>query len=264
MGAASGWYPAPMASDPADDGLVDLHSHYLPWVDDGAADLQAALGLLKAAEANGIVDTVLTPHVYPGRWDNALANLEPAFASFRSAAASAGVTMRLHLGAEVHLLPETLEMVAAGNVPYIGGHEGRHVMLLELPDARIPVGTENAVRYLLRLGVVPMIAHPERNKDVMRDPTRVAGLVREGCLVQLTAASVCGWFGRGAHSASLRILDEGWATVVATDAHNLAHRPPVLADAFDALRRRYGEALARELTIDAPGALLRGRLPRAA
>jgi protein-tyrosine phosphatase len=104
-----------------------------------------------------------------------------------------------------------------------------------------------------------MIAHPERNRDVMRAPNRLAPFIDAGCLVQLTAASVCGWFGVAAHRAALAILDAGWATAVATDAHNLRHRPPVLADARRALRMRFGPEAAVTLTETNPGAIVAGR-----
>ncbi len=98
----------------------------------------------------------------------------------------------------MRLLPETLEMVASGTAPFLGGYEGKRVMLMELPDGQIPVGTLQAVKFLLRANVVPLIAHPERNKEVMRNPAKLEPLVKEGCLTQLTAASVTGAFGTSA------------------------------------------------------------------
>ena len=232
--------------------MIDLHCHFLPGVDDGARDLPSALELARAAYDNGVRLSVLTPHVYPGRWDNTLSSLTPKFEAFRQAVEAAGIPLELRLGGEVHLLPECLALLEQGDLPTIGSWEGRRVVLLEFPDAGIPVGAMNAVEFLLRRGCVPMLAHPERNKGVMRSLDKLQPFVDAGCLVQLTAASVCGWFGPAAHRSALEILDAGWTTVVATDSHNLKHRPPVLAQARDVLAARYGVEGARVLTETHP------------
>lgn len=239
--------------------MIDLHCHYLPGVDDGAPDLDAGLALVRAAADNGIRAAVLTPHVFPGRWNNTRSALEPAFEAFRRTVASKGIGIDLHLGAEVHLLPESLALYEAGELPVIGTWGDREVILLEFPDAGIPVGAIKAVEFLLHRGAIPMIAHPERNKDIMRSTAKLEPFVRLGCLLQLTAASVCGWFGKPAHRAALALLEAGWTTVVATDAHNLRYRPPVLAEARHTLMSRYGVQAADALTQHNPAAIIGSR-----
>jgi protein-tyrosine phosphatase len=241
--------------------MIDLHCHYLPGVDDGAPDLESGIALVQAAAANGIRVAVLTPHAFAGRWDNTLAVLRPKFREFRAAVARAGIGIELHLGAEVHLLPESLKLYAAGDLPCLGTWNGSRVILLEMPDGAIPVGAMKAVEFLMRRGAVPMIAHPERNKDVMRSLSKLEPFVKAGCLLQLTAASVCGWFGAPVHRSAHEILERGWATVVATDAHNLAHRPPVLAEARHVLHIQYGKDAAALLTQVRPGMIVAGRSP---
>lgn len=239
--------------------MIDLHCHYLPGVDDGAGDLETGIALVRAAAENGIREAVLTPHILAGCWNNRRTSLEPRFDAFRRAIVEAGIDIALHLGAELHLLPESLALFEAGEVPALGAWEGRRVILLELPDAGIPVGAINAVEFLLQRGAIPMIAHPERNKDVMRSTAKIEPFLRAGCLLQLTAASVCGWFGKHAHQSALALLDAGWVTVVATDAHNLRYRPPVLAEARHVLRTRYGFEAAELLTQLNPAAIIAGR-----
>lgn len=240
--------------------MIDLHCHYLPGVDDGAPDLETGIALVRAAAENGIREAVLTPHILAGRWDNSRSGLEPRFDAFRQAVGEADIDIELHLGAEVHLLPESLALFEAGELPALGSWDGRRVILLEFPDACIPVGAIKAVEFLLQRGAVPMIAHPERNKEVMRSMAKIEPFVQAGCLLQLTAASVCGWFGKPAHQAALALLDAGWATVVATDAHSLRHRPPVLAEARHTLRTRYGLEAAEMLTQLNPAAIVAGRV----
>lgn len=240
--------------------MIDVHCHYLPAVDDGASDLQTALKLIKRSYADGVRKLVLTPHIYAGRWDNSLSFLLPRFEAFRNLVASKGIEVELFLGAEVHLLPESLRLLSEGEIPFIGGWDGMKVMLLELPDGRIPPNAISAVRYLIREGVLPMLAHPERNKMVMDKIQSLEPFVEEGCLLQLTAASVIGEFGDRARDCAQAILQRDWATVVASDAHNLRHRTSRMKAAYRHLYKHYGEEVADRLTKAAPGRLLEGRV----
>ena len=242
--------------------MIDLHCHYLPYVDDGAQSLEEAIALATASSYDGIRHAVLTPHVFPGQWENTASSLAAAFAAFRAALRTSNLQFDVSLGGEVRLLPESLELAERDELPTLGTWEGRRVLLLELPDSHIPAGTHNAVAHLMARGYLPMIAHPERNKDVMRDPRRVLPLVKQGCLLQLTAASVAGQFGAQALKTSLQLLDGGVVTAVASDAHNLSHRPPRMAMAREALALRYGVEAAMQLTELNPGRIV-GLLPPA-
>ncbi|MBA2351776.1 MAG: capsular biosynthesis protein [Burkholderiales bacterium] len=233
--------------------MIDLHCHYLSAVDDGAQNAAEALALARASVANGITHAVLTPHVHPGRYENTLSSLTPRFAAFRNLLQSAQVPLVTRLGGEVRLSAESLELLAENELPFIGDWEGNKVVLLEFPPGQIPAGAINAVGYLRARGILPMIAHPERNKDVMRDWRKIEPFVKEGCLLQITAASVCGMFGEAIQATAEQVLAAGWVCVVATDAHNLEHRPPVLAEARAMVQQRYGDALATLLTEVNPG-----------
>jgi protein-tyrosine phosphatase len=236
--------------------MIDLHCHYLPDVDDGAGTPDEALALIRAALADGIRCAVLTPHVHPGRYDNRLSGLRPRFDALRDIVHEQGLDIDLRLGGEVRLLPESLEWLAEGELPMVGSWEGQRLVLLELPHDHIPPGSLKAVDWLQARGVRTLIAHPERNGDVRRDVRRIAPFVEAGCLLQLTAASVCGLFGAPPAEAARRMLDAGWATVVASDAHNLVHRPPVMAQARTWLAQHYGEDAAEQLVAGNPSRIL--------
>jgi protein-tyrosine phosphatase len=221
--------------------------------------LGESLTLLRLACADGATKVVLTPHLFAGRWDNTRSSLQPKFQALRDRVRSENIPLELFLGGEVRLQPELLQLVSKNEIPYLGGWDGFKVLLLELEDGRIPLGAINGVRYLKRHGVLPMIAHPERNKAVMEDWRVLEPFLAEGCLLQLTAASVVGDFGRRAEAAARKLLELGWATLVASDAHNLLHRPPLMGRARALLSSRYGEGAARQLTESAPGRLVAAR-----
>lgn len=220
--------------------MIDLHCHLLPGVDDGAVDLSEAVSLARLAVADGITHAVLTPHVHPGRYDNSIAGLLPHFTQFRDALAEAGVPLVVSLAGEVRLSPEVLQLAMADELPFIGGWNGYKVVLLELPHSHIPPGSDKLVKWLLARNILPMIAHPERNKDIIHNLDKILPFVDLGCLFQITAMSVTGEFGVPAHQRAHEILENNWATVVATDAHNQQHRPPVLSKARQVIEQMYG------------------------
>lgn len=239
--------------------MIDLHCHLLPGVDDGARTMEDALTLAEAAVANGVKASVLTPHVYPGVFDNRLSTLRPVYEEYRDALTRAGIALDVHLGGEVHLHPDAFELLEADDLPMIGGMDGLKVMLLEFPDGSIPPGSDVACRMFADQGIRWLIAHPERNKAVMRDPTIIKPFLDMGCMLQLTAASVIGAFGRAAAQTANVLLTRGWAHVVASDAHNLAHRPPRMHEAREHLMQNYGMGMAFRLTEENPARILNGR-----
>ena len=237
--------------------MIDLHCHYLPFVDDGARSVAEALLLARAAVSNGISEAVLTPHIHPGRWDNRLSTLKRRFEAFESALRIRAIPLRLHLGAEIRLGADTLALLAEGELPVIGQWQDQSVVMLEFPPGQLPIGAINIVEPMQKRGVLPMLAHPERNRHVMLDRQKIEPFVRAGCLLQITAGSVCGRFGPMARDSAFELIDAGWVSFMATDAHNLVHRPPILAEARRIIAQRYGAEAAAMLTRTNPKRLLR-------
>lgn len=240
--------------------MIDLHCHFLPGVDDGARTLKEALALSAASVANGIAHAVVTPHVHPGIFENRLSTLLPVFVEYQKALKEAGIGLEVSLGGEVRLHPDAFDLLAADDLPVIGKLDGDRIVLLEFPDSQIPAGALAACRAFADRGVRLLIAHPERNKEVMHRPGRIKPFVDAGCLLQLTAASVIGRFGKLALDTAHRLLSAGLVAAVATDSHNLAHRPPVLREAREAITRLYGSDLACRLTEELPAAIVSGRM----
>ncbi len=239
--------------------MVDLHCHYLPAVDDGARTLEESLALARAAVANGITTAVLTPHIHPGRYRNTLSTLKAELVTFRAALGEAQVSLATLLGGEVRLTAESLRLLDAGELPILGTHHRRLVVLLEFPHDHLPVGALAAVRHLRKRGIVALIAHPERNRDIMRDWRRLEPFITDqGALAQVTAASLCGEFGKLAREAARRLVAERLVRVVASDAHNLAHRPPMMREARAVLVEEFGERVAQRLTLTHPERIVAG------
>lgn len=232
--------------------MFDLHNHLLPGIDDGAPDLDTALALARIAVADGITHMVCTPHIHAGRYDNTADTIAPAFAQLRAALADQRLPLRISHAAEVRITPDLLNPAYTDALPALGSWDGRPVLLLELPHGQVPVGTDKLTQFLLRKGVVPIIAHPERNKGFIARPERLKTLIDQGCLLQLTAGALTGRFGPNAQALAETLLCDGVATLIATDAHNLKSRVPRLYEGLDAAAALIGDAAATALVVDRP------------
>lgn len=232
--------------------MIDLHAHLLPGIDDGPATLEDALALASACMATGVTQLFVTPHVFPGQWNNTRSTIVADFKRFELAIKQLGLPLLLHMAGEVRLSDDIFALLGEGELPFLGSYQGFNSMLLELPDSQVPVGAERMARYLLDHKVRPIIVHPERNKGVMDKPERMRGFVEMGCVLQLTAGSMLGEFGGAALRTAQTLLDEGWVDVVASDAHNLRGRPPRMDAARAALLKAYGAEMADDLTLHGP------------
>ena len=236
--------------------MIDLHSHFLPKVDDGPDTLEQSLDLARFAVENGITHSVLTPHIHPGRYDNERLEIEIGVDKLQVALNRQGIPLDLSAGAEVRISAETIYMVAQEQIPFLGELDGYKILLLEFPHDTIPVGSINLVQWLMAKDIRPLIAHPERNKDVMRDIEKITPFLEEGCLLQLTAASVAGNFGKEAETRARQMLENDWVYAIATDAHNIEHRPPDLASGRDAAAELVGMEKAMQLVEEHPRCII--------
>ena len=238
--------------------MIDLHCHLLPGIDDGPETLEEALAMARMAVANGITEARVTPHVHVGRWDNDLAGIEKAVEAHRTELALAGIPLKLGFAAEVRLAYEVLPLIEAGRVPFLGELDGYKIMLLEFPHSHIPVGSDKFVAWLLNRGIRPMIAHPERNKEIMRDSSRLHPFVRAGCLIQLTADAVAGEFGEVCEARAIEFLENRWVTVLASDAHDITTRPPRIAPGLEVASAILGHDAAQDLVDANPRRIVYG------
>ncbi len=238
--------------------LIDVHCHLLPGLDDGPEDLQTSLDMARLAVTNGITHVICTPHIHPGRYENAAPIIRQACDTFRNALEQHRINLKISFAAEVRFGSELMTGVKDGSIPFLGDWEGRKVLLLELPHGEVPFGAERLTHWLLKQGIMPLIAHPERNKGLMQQPARLKPFLQQGCLLQVTAASVAGQFGEGARKLAHLLLRERVVSVLASDAHNLRHRPPELTRGLDAATEILGERDAKHLVLDTPWRITHG------
>jgi protein-tyrosine phosphatase len=231
--------------------MIDVHCHILPDADDGPESWEEAAAMGRMAAADGITHVVATPH----------ANFEYAYDRRRHAGAVRQLQERLggapeiRLGCDMHFSAENFQ--AALNDPSAFAIAGTHYQLVELSDFSIPSTLLQNFRALMDAGLRLVLTHPERNPLLLRHPDQVLEWVREGLIVQVTANALTGYWGRTAQLAARWLLDHQAVHVVASDAHDTRHRPPLLSEARRVLRRWRNEDVARALVEDNPAAILR-------
>lgn len=239
--------------------MIDLHCHMLPGIDDGSEHMDMSLEMARMAVEDGITHTLVTPHLHEGRWDNRKADVKAYCATLQAQLQAASIPLAVGYAAEVRIGAEMLAWVANEEIPFLGTWEGENVLLLELPHGQIPPGSEKLTGWLIKQGIRPMIAHPERNKFVLRDLEAIRPFVEQGCLLQVTAGSVAGQFGEPARERAIQLLARNWVTILATDAHSTQWRPPNLSEGRYAASAVVGEEMSWQLVRDRPWAIAQGR-----
>jgi protein-tyrosine phosphatase len=208
---------------------IDLHNHILPGIDDGPKQLEESLEMAKIALDDGIEVIVCTPHIFPGMYHNDSAIIRRAANRLQRKLDEVGLPLRLMIGADAHVTPNLLEDLQSGVVPSING--GRY-FLLEPPHVGFPSYLKLEIKRYLAAGYVPLLTHPERLDWARQHYALFKELVAMGCWIQITAASLTGFFGAGVKQISERLLLDGLVHVVATDAHSSRFRKPELKAAF--------------------------------
>ncbi len=240
--------------------MIDTHCHFLPAIDDGPATLKEALDLARSAVRNGIKVSVLTPHIHVGRYRNNKESIEVAYLKFRQSVLEHGIDLQLAMAAEVRLGDEILTMVQQNRIPFLGVLDNYKIMLLEMPPNHIIPGSEKLVEWLMQRGIRPIIAHPERNKQIIKDPRRIKPFIDRGCLIQLTACSLVGRFGGKVQACAQYLMAQGIVTVLASDAHSIALRPPELEPGRKIAEKLLGESKSWDLVADNPMEIINTQL----
>lgn len=237
---------------------VDIHSHLLPGIDDGAGDLEEAVTLCRQAAEDGCRDLIATPHQRHAAWPNDdPQELERLLRRLREAV---GDRPRLHLGAEIRIDAGLLNALdrypKSGLTPLAGS---RYLLLEFARDSRGEIDPVELTHELAVAGWRPIFAHPEMVPLLAGDLDRMAEMIELGGLFQLTAMSVTGGFGARIQRRCRRMLDRGLIHFLASDAHDPWRRPAGLRRATLELAARWGDPAARALTVDNPRAVLENR-----
>ena len=177
---------------------IDIHSHIIPGVDDGSPDLETSLGLLRMAAENGTTDIIATPHVIDVSttltWDAIRRYVE----ALQKEADDRGIPIKIHPGAETELNWDLLELIRQDHSAFCLA--GSRYLLMEMPSLMLPPHLEEMIYELQLLDIVPVLAHPERQMQLMEQPQKLLDLLHRGCVAQSNGGSLTGVFGPKVHN----------------------------------------------------------------
>jgi protein-tyrosine phosphatase len=234
--------------------MVDIHSHILSGMDDGAKTLSDSLAMVRMAKEAGTTDLVATPHANLN-YKYQPSVVEERLAELREAAGDSAP--RLHTGCDFHLAFDNIQDALANPRKYTIGHGS--YLLVEFSDLAIFHTTTAVFENLLAAGMIPVITHPERNALLRMRVDSLREWVGMGCVIQVTAQSFLGRWGNSAQQFSAELMKRGLVHVVASDGHDTVRRPPVLDEAHRYLTGQYGAAAADRLLMHNPSAIVDSR-----
>lgn len=230
--------------------MIDLHCHILPGIDDGPTDMAESIAMAKIAAADGITTIVATPHlkehIYPA------IRIEKAVSELNRQIADSGIPVKILRGADIYAML-SLELIKDYTI------NGTNYLLLEFPHTHMPKGAGSIIFNAIISGLNPIITHPERNPSVVRDPGIIIDLHNSGALVQITAGSLTGHFGSEARECAIHLLKQKAVDIMATDAHSINWRTPVLSEGLLIAEKIIGRELALRLVKSNPLAIIEGR-----
>lgn len=236
--------------------LTDIHCHIVPYVDDGAEDLNESLELLSIMYVQNVRNICATVHLRGGMFETSDETLLEQFLIVKEAAEERFPGLSLYLSREYHCDETFYDLLAKGTlIPYGSGN----ILLTEFSSRHTASYIFKYTQYIIARGYIPLIAHAERCR-ALRDDIKLIGKLKDaGALIQLNADSILGIEGTTERGFCKKLLKEKMADVVASDAHDPTYRPPRLLECAQWLERKFGAAYTEKLIYDNPEYILHGK-----
>lgn len=232
-----------------------MHCHILPGLDDGPDTVDEAIKIAKAAVKEGVTTVVATPHCYNGVYTSPAGVIDEGCRLLNEHLVARKVPLVVLPGSEIRITNDTVQLWDDNQLVGLNGN--RHVLLLELPNLFIVEGINLLIRRLVDKGVQPIIAHPERNPVILKQPEVVTSLIYHGAIMQITAGSLTGDFGRYSEACAERMCVADQVAIVASDVH--PGRKNRLKAAHKRIAGLVGTDKAERICWGNPGELIRGK-----
>jgi protein-tyrosine phosphatase len=222
--------------------MIDIHSHILPGIDDGAQTLEDSLDIAMQAVKQGISTIVATPH-HNRYYKNDKESILRKVTDLNEFLKKKGIPLNIVSGQECRLYGELIDDLRKGEILSI--NDGGKYILIEFPSSTVPMYSEQLFYNLMFDGITPIIVHPERNNRLLEEPDLLYEFVEKGVLTQVTASSVVGVFGQKMQKFSMRMLEANLVHFIASDAHNTNTRDSRIKEAYELIGKKFdGEYVA--------------------
>lgn len=198
---------------------VDIHSHLLPGIDDGAKTVEDSLRYIKALQQLGFSKFYTTPHIFMELYPNNPERIEKALNEVRNKATLENLAVDIYAAAE-YMMDEQFKQLCQHQKMLV---IGKSHILIEMSYAYESPVIEQYIFDLKIKGYTPILAHPERYSYYHRTLDKYYRFKEMGCLLQLNLLSLTGYYGKEVQRIGIKLLDKGWIDVVGTDVHHDRH-----------------------------------------
>lgn len=236
--------------------LIDIHSHLIPEIDDGANSVEEALQMARMAAVSGVSTMVATPHQLGSYFATSASQIRKAVADLQEMLSQHEIALEVLPGADVRVDGDLVEKIQRDEVMTLA--DRRKHILLEFPH-RVALPIERLLAGLGKIGIVGILTHPERNRALLQSPNKVRDMIAQGCHMQVTAGSFVGEFGARSQEMAEWMLRNDMVHFVASDAHGVERRKPNLRDAFDRICELASHETALEICCRNPARAVAGR-----
>jgi protein-tyrosine phosphatase len=217
--------------------LIDIHSHILPDVDDGAQSIEDSIAMAKQAVEEGITKIIATPHHQNGKYVNRKQDILDRVIELNQVLQNEDIPLEVLPGQETRIYGELLEDIEKGEILTLN-HS--NYLFVELPSGHVPRYTEKLLFDVQLQGYTPVIVHPERNSEIIENSDKLLNLVKKGALTQVTAGSITGHFGKKIRKFSLELIEANLTHFVASDVHNTSSRNFRMRESISEIEKEFG------------------------
>jgi len=217
--------------------MIDIHSHILPGIDDGAQTIKDSIEMAKAAVNEGITTIIATPHHKNNQFTNLKSSILTKVNDLNTVLKQENIPLTVLPGQEVRIYGEVLEDYYKEEILTLNHTK---YLFIEFPSSSVPRYAERLLYELQTEGIIPIIVHPERNKELQEKPDLLYQFVKNGALTQVTASSVAGYFGKNVKKFSEQLIEHNLTHFVASDAHNVNNRGFKMVESLDIIEENFG------------------------
>lgn len=218
--------------------MIDIHCHILPGVDDGAQTMLDSIAMAKQAVNEGIDTIIATPHHQNGTYNNRKIDIINHVNNLNMALKKEGIELTILPGQENRIFGELLKDYEEGEILTLTGKT--NYLFIEFPSGHVPRYFKQLLYDIQLHGLIPIIAHPERNSELIENPNKLYEFVKNGAATQITASSLTGYFGKKIKKFTEQLIASNLTHFIASDAHNNTTRPFKLREALDVIEQSYG------------------------
>ena len=236
--------------------MIDMHSHILPSIDDGATSVDEAFKLIDEAKIAGFEAIVLTSHYIEGYYEADIANRETLSKSIEDNLNVKAIDVDLYLGNEIYISENIVNLLAEGKASTINN---TNYVLFELPLNQEPMFLYNVIYEMMQNKLVPILAHPERYSFVQQKPELIYDLIQRGVLMQANYGSIIGLYGEKAQIIVKKLLQNNMIHFLGSDVHRQNTIYPKIPSILSELNKLISEDKIDELTTINPKLVLQNK-----